>query len=58
MPDWMILPGWLTIPAWLEPKLLVLFLLIGTVLFLARGRSESVTNAGRRFTALLKHGKR
>jgi hypothetical protein len=53
----MILPGWLTIPAWLEPKLLVLFLLIGTVLFLARGRSESVTNAERRFEAMLKHGK-
>ncbi len=54
---------WMTnieMPEWFEPKLLVLFMLVGTVLFLSRDRSERpamrrVTNE-RPVPVLLKHG--
>jgi hypothetical protein len=62
MPNWIlpswIFPEWMTIPGWVEPKLIVFFVLVGGVLFLSRDRGESVTNAERRFEAMLKHGKR
>lgn len=49
------MPEWMTMPEWLEPKLLVFFVLVGGVLYLAhRGRGE--TNAERRVAAVLKHG--
>jgi hypothetical protein len=61
MPDW-ILPDWMTMPEWIEPKLLVLFVLIGTVLFLSRRRGDRPAaervNRESRIAAMLKHGKR
>ena len=51
------LPEWMTMPEWLEPKLLVLFVLVGTVLFLSRDRGEDGKTAKRRVTPLLKHGR-
>lgn len=50
------MPEWMTMPDWLDPKLLVLFVLIGTVLFLSRDREEQ-GRGERRIAALLKHGK-
>ena len=51
------MPDWMTLPDWLDPKLLVLFVLIGTVLFLSRDRGEERVQGQRRIAALLKHGK-
>jgi hypothetical protein len=57
MPSW-ISHEWMTMTEWLEPKLLVFFVLVGGVLFLARrGRGGDADNAERRVAALLKHGK-
>lgn len=39
MRDW-TLPDWLTVPDWIEPKLLVLLVLVGTVIFLSRKRAD------------------
>ena len=50
------MPEWMTLPDWLDPKLFVLFVLIGTVLFLSRDRGEE-RRGERRIAALLKHGK-
>lgn len=65
MPNWILpnwnLPDWMTMPEWLEPKLLVLFVLIGTVLFLSRDRSQESAperSRGERVTPMLKHRQR
>jgi hypothetical protein len=34
------MPEWMTVTEWLDPKLLVVFVLIATVLFLSRDRAE------------------
>jgi hypothetical protein len=52
------MPDWMTMPEWLEPKLLVLIVLVGTVLFLSRDRSGERARAKRRITSMLEHHKR
>ena len=56
------MPEWLAMPEWLEPKLLVFFVLIGTVLFISRDRGEERASepvrGERRIAAMLKHVRR
>jgi hypothetical protein len=52
------LPEWMAMPEWLDPKLLVLFVLIGTVLFLSRDRDGARARGERRVAAILKHDPR
>ena len=56
LPDW-ILPDWMALPDWFDPKLIVLFVLIGSVLFLSRDRRVDRARGQRRIAARLKHGK-
>jgi hypothetical protein len=51
------MPEWLALPEWLEPKLLVFFVLIGTVLFVSRQgeqRASEPVRGERRIPAVRK----